>query len=124
MEINDICKSMIDSADSPVVICSLDYRIIYMNQCAQEIYKEYGGASMIGKTLYAFMSEETKSKVDMTVEWFREDKNNNKVFTYCLEKENKDVYLIAIRDENGELAAFGSRHEKRTPETGKPYDFD
>lgn len=122
MEINEICKRMIDSYDDPVVICSLDYRIAYMNLCAQRLYEGYGGASMIGKSLYAFMSEETKSKVDMTVEWFREDKKNNKIFAYCV--ENRDVYLIAIRDENGELAAFGSRHEKREPETSKPYDFD
>ena len=38
-------------------------------------------------------------------------------------KENKDVYMIALRNEAGELIAYYEKHEYRDRETMKMYDF-
>ena len=51
------------------------------------------------------------------------DGNNNIVYTYNNEKENKDVYMVALRDENGELIGYYEKHEYRTKETGKLYEI-
>lgn len=40
------------------------------------------------------------------------------------EKENKDVYMVALRNESGELIAYYEKHEYRNRETMKMYDMD
>lgn len=36
---------------------------------------------------------------------------------------NKDVYMVAIRDNDGELIAYYEKHEYRDKETMKMYDI-
>ena len=40
----------------------------------------------------------------------------------CLRDRNKDVYMVALRDE-GELIGYYEKHEYRNAETMKPYDL-
>lgn len=61
--------------------------------------------------------------IKRTVGWFAENKDNNIVFTYHNYKENKDVYMVALRDDNGGLIGYYEKHEYRNPETAKIYDF-
>ena len=58
------------------------------------------------------------------LEWFRESRSNNRIYTYRNDKENKDVYMIAIRDEQGELIGYYEKHEYRNDEKAKLYDFE
>ena len=51
------------------------------------------------------------------------DKGNNKVYTFRNEKENKDVYMIALRNDAGELIGYYEKHEYRNIETMKLYDM-
>ena len=60
----------------------------------------------------------------MVIEWFRESSEHNIVFTTHNEKENKDVYMIALRDESGNLIGYYEKHELRNIETAEPYDFN
>ena len=57
------------------------------------------------------------------LEWFKADKSHNKVYTFRNEKENKDVYMIALRDDNGQLIGYYEKHEFLTHETAKTYDL-
>ena len=43
---------------------------------------------------------------------------------YHDDKENKDVYMIALRNEEGNLIGYYEKHEYRNPETQSPYQFD
>ena len=124
MDISDILSGLIDTNPSPVVICDLDYRVIYMNKTAVKDYAKYGGADLVGKLITPFCGEEAMSKVNMVIEWFKESKDNNRVFGFHTDEKNTDVYLVAIRDKKGRLAAFTSIHECRTPETGESYKMD
>ena len=74
----DFFKGIVDSEEGPIVICSLDYRVIYENPAALKYYSSV--SPMTGKLLSTYMDEEMMSKVTMSVEWFKEDKKNNKVF--------------------------------------------
>ena len=38
-------------------------------------------------------------------------------------KENKDVYMVALRDEDGKLIGYYEKHEYRNRETAKRYEF-
>lgn len=118
----NIFKYIVDNADTPVVVINIDYNIMYMNKSAITSYSR--GREMIGKHIELFMSEETRSKIVMTVEWFKEDKKNNSIFAYHDEKNNCDIYMIAIRDDDGELVGACSHVDSRTPDNTPPFDID
>ena len=40
------------------------------------------------------------------------------------EKENKDVYMVALRNDEGDLIAYYEKHEYRNRETMKMYDMN
>ena len=56
------------------------------------------------------------------VDWFIEDDNHNIVYTFHNEKQNKDVYMVALRDE-GKLIGYYEKHEYRNTEKMKLYDL-
>lgn len=124
MELVDYFKGVIDTARSPIVICDLDYKIIYMNKSAVKIYQTRWKNDMYGTSIHCYFDEEAFSQLDMSVEWFKEDKNNNRVFAFHDDNDNQDVYIRAIRDQNGDLIGFFNYHEFRDPEKGKEYDLD
>ena len=39
------------------------------------------------------------------------------------DEENKDVYMVSLRDEDGKLIGYYEKHEYRDQETMKIYDF-
>ena len=123
MDASYYVERLIDTKPTPVVICDLEYRIVFMNTCAKERYRRANGEDIVGKKLHAFVDIETLSKIDMVVEWFKESKDNNKVFTQHTES-NTDVYFIAIRDLDGELIGFTDIFEERDPDHGETYDLD
>lgn len=115
-------KSIIDTDIMPVVICDLTHTVIYMNPAAAENYSKRGGYSLIGKSLLDCHNEESNAKIKAVIKWFSKDKNNNRVFTFHNPKQNKDVYMIALRDEKGELIGYYEKHESRIAETDTAYD--
>ena len=117
-------EGLINSKQSPVVICDTDYKIVFMNTFALKEYGKYGGRDMIGKHLNLFCNTETMSKVDMVVEWFKEDKANNRIFAVHKKETNEDIYIVALRDDNQNLIGFSSVYECRTPEQNDVYRMD
>ena len=123
MEASYYVERLIDTKPTPVVICDLEYRIVFMNTCAKQRYKKSNGEDLVGRKLHSFVDLETLTKIDMVVEWFKESKDNNKVFSQHTES-NTDVYIIAIRDEDGELIGFTDIFEERDPDHGETFDLD
>lgn len=116
MKISALFKSIVDSDIAPIVICETDHKIVYMNPAAVERYAKKGGASLIGQSLLDCHNDESNKKIISIVEWFGMDSDNNRVFTFHNPKENKDVYMIALRDEMERLIGYYEKHECRTPE--------
>lgn len=110
-------KSIIEQDTAAVVICDLECNIIYMNPAAVSRYHK----DLTGKTLKDCHNADSNKKIDAVINSFKSDKNNNIVFTYHNPKENKDVYMVALRD-GEELIGFYEKHEYRTPESEKPYN--
>ena len=122
--LNEIFKSVLNAARAAVVICDLDHIIIYMNPTAVSRYEKWGGASLLGKSLLACHNEKSCEMIKKVVDWFRADVSHNLVYTFHNEKENKDVYMVALRDDSGNLIGYYEKHEYRNPETMKMYDMN
>lgn len=45
------------------------------------------------------------------------------IYTFYNEKQNKDVYMIALRDETNKLIGYYEKHEYRNREVAERYDF-
>lgn len=54
--------------------------------------------------------------------WFAEDERHNIVYTFYNKKQNKDVYMVALR-EAGKLIGYYEKHEYRDVETMRLYDL-
>lgn len=124
MEIDSLApylKSIVEQDRCAVVICDLNNAIIYLNKAARERYKKHG--ELVGKSIFDCHNAESNAKIREVVEWFAKSPDNNLVFTYHNDRENKDVYMVALRAENGELIGYYEKHEFRNPETMKLYDF-
>ena len=78
---------------------------------------------MIGKSLLNCHNTQSVEKIRQVVEWFSASVNHNMIYTFHNEKQNKDVYMVALRAEDGQLIGYYEKHEYRTPETAEVYDF-
>lgn len=121
MELSQYFKSIIDQERSAVVICNLEHEIIYMNPAAAARYAKHG--SLVGTSLLDCHSGSSNEKIKRSVEWFEEEVSHNIVYTFRNEKEKRDVYMVALRDEDGKLIGYYEKHEYRADETMKMYDF-
>lgn len=121
--IEALLKSVIDQDSAPVVICNCEHTIMYMNPSAAARYAKRGGAKLIGKSLMECHNPESRKAIEQVVGWFQKDKTHNSVFTFHNEKENRDVYMVALRDETGTLIGYYEKHEYRNRETKLPYAF-
>lgn len=123
MELSSYFKSIIEQDRSAVVICDLQHTIIYMNPAAISRYSKSGGAQLIGKSIFDCHNAKSGEIINKVIAWFEKSKDNNIMYTYRNEKENKDVYMVALRDDNGTLIGYYEKHEYRNIETMKLYDM-
>lgn len=124
MELSAYFKSVLEQDRSAVVLCNLEHKIIYMNPVAKDRYKKYGGADLVGKSILDCHNEKSRNIILNVVEWFARKADNNIVYTYSNEKENKDVYMVALRDDNKALIGYYEKHEYRNKETMPLYKLD
>ncbi len=103
MNLTPYFKSIIDQDVASVVICNLKHEIIYMNPKAVESYHKWGGEALLGKSLMNCHNPKSKEIIEKVVAWFEEDKEHNRIHTFYNEKQAKDVYMVALRDEDGTL---------------------
>jgi PAS domain-containing protein len=118
----ELYKSVLDQDRCAVVICNLEHEIVYMNQAAFKNYEKWGGEQLLGKSLLACHNPESRDKIKQVVDWFAASCEHNLVYTFHNEKQNKDVYMVALRSE-GKLIGYYEKHEFRNKETMKLYDL-
>jgi len=119
MELYSSFKSVLEQDPAPVVICDLDHTVMYMNPSALNRY----GATLLGRSLLVCHHEESRKIINRVLQWFREDNAHNIIFESHNDEENKDVYIVALRDDSGKLIGYYEKHEYRTQETAAFYDF-
>ena len=117
--LNALMKSVLDQDSAPVVICDMDSVIVYMNPASIQRYH----GDLTGKSLKLCHPPEANAAIDRVLAWFAESPEHNKVYTSRNDRENKDVYMVALRDESGKLIGYYEKHEYRNRETGALYAF-
>ncbi len=122
MDYGPFLKSIVDLDPCAVVICNLEHEIIYMNPAAKGRYARRGGERLIGRSLLHCHNADSCQKIERTVDWFLSDREHNRMFTFHDERENKDVYMMALREADGSLIGYYEKHEYRTAETGACYE--
>lgn len=123
MELADFFQSIIEQDRCAVVICNVQHEIIYMNPAAVARYAGRGGAKLVGNSILDCHNEKTGEIIRKVAAWFAESAEHNILYTYHNEKENKDVYMVALRDGDGTLIGYYEKHEYRNPETAEAYHF-
>ncbi|MBE6799166.1 MAG: fatty acid/phospholipid synthesis protein PlsX [Ruminococcaceae bacterium] len=119
MNLNSFFKSIIDSDRAPVVICDLEHTVVYMNPASVARYH----TDITGRSIKACHNAQSNAIIDRVVAWFAENKENNIVYTSRNDKENKDVYMVALREDDGTLIGYYEKHEYRNKETGEMYSM-
>ncbi len=119
MEIEKILKSIIEQDTSKIVVCNLDHIVIFMNKKAREIY----GDSILNKSIFDCHNSTSQELIVKVVDWFKKSKENNIVHTFYSPTHNKDVYMVALRDENNELIGYYEKHEYRDRDATPFYDL-
>ena len=123
MELSTYFRSIIEQDKCAVVICNLEHEIIYMNPAAIARYHKSGGDKLIGTSLLNCHNDRSCELIKKVVAWFEESTEHNIIYTFHNPKENKDVYMVALRDENGTLIGYYEKHEYRDTETEPLYNF-
>ncbi len=113
-------KSIIDQDTCAVVVCNLHHEIVYMNPAAIKNYEKWGGKKLLGQSLLNCHNAQSRESIYQVVSWFAADESHNIIHTFHNPKQNKDEYMVALRD-NGKLIGYYEKHEYRNPETRKPY---
>ncbi len=118
-----VYRSVLEADRAAVVICDLSHIIVYMNPAAIDRYAKWGGEKLLGKSLLDCHNEKSREMIRKVTDWFALSADNNIVYTSYNPKENKDVYMVALRDDDGKLIAYYEKHEYRNRETMKMYDI-
>ena len=113
MKLYKLLKSVLDQDTAPVVVCDMDDIIVYMNHAAQERYHK----DLTGGNIRDCHPSSANEMIDKVVAWFKQSKDNNIIYTYRNDDENKDVYMVALRDDDGTLIGYYEKHEYRNRET-------
>ena len=112
-------KSVLEHDTAPIVVCDINHIIVYMNPSAIKAYHK----DLTGDNLKDCHNAKSNELIDKVVSWFSESKDNNIIYTYHNEKENKDVYMVALRDDDGTLIGYYEKHEYRNRETTGHYQW-
>ncbi len=119
----ELFQSVLDQDRAPVVICDLAHTVVYMNPAAIEHYQRQGGKTLLGRSLLRCHSPKSAEMIERVVAWFAESREHNMIYTFRNPEENKDVYMVALRDGDGRLIGYYEKHEYRNVETAELYDF-
>ena len=88
--LNKLLKSVLEQDKAPVVVCDIDDIIVYMNPSAITRYHK----DLTGRSIKDCHPPKANEMIEKVVAWFRESKDNNIIYTYRNDEENKDVYMV------------------------------
>lgn len=115
------CKSIVEQDTAPVVVCDPQHTIVYMNPAAVLRYQKWGGQSLVGRSLLDCHNAASAAVIRQAAERFAASAQQDRLFIGHHARENRDTYMIALRDEQGQFIGYYEKHEYRTPETAVPY---
>ncbi len=113
-------KSILEQDKAPIVVCDMESTVVYMNPSAIARYQR----DLTGKNIKICHPAAANERIEQVLAWFAKSRDNNIVYTFRNDEENKDVYMVALRDGDGALIGYYEKHEYRNRETAKLYDIE
>lgn len=123
MDLFPYFKSVLEYDRASVVLCDLEHTIVYMNPAAKEHYAKYGGEKLVGRNLMNCHAPSSRQQILRVLDWFSQSEYNNMIFTTHSDSQNRDIYMVALRDDEKKLIGYYEKHEYRDLETAQCYDF-
>ncbi len=117
LKLYKLFKSILDQDTAPVFVCDMEDIIVYMNPAAQKHYHK----DLTGRSIKDCHPPKANKMIEKVLAWFTMSKENNIIYTYRNDEENKDVYMVALRDDDGTLIGYYEKHEYRNRETAGLY---
>ena len=117
--LEQLFKSILEQDKAPVVVCDMQSTVLYMNPAAIARYH----VDLTGRSVKSCHPAAANEKIDRVLAWLGESTENNIVYTFRNDQENKDVYMVALRDAEGKLIGYYEKHEYRNRETMRLYDM-
>ena len=117
--LNALFRSILEQDRAPVVICDTNSVIRYMNPASIAYY----GRDLTGTDLNRCHKPDSCRKIQQVLSWFSQSPDHNLVYTARDDAEDKDIYMVALRDETGNLIGYYEKHEYRARETCPFYDL-
>ncbi|HDL17649.1 MAG TPA: PAS domain-containing protein [Bacteroidetes bacterium] len=109
--IDDRTKSLIlDSLKNPVAFTDTNHIIRYMNKAAIEHYDE--GENLLGRSLLDCHNEASQKMIHEIYTEMQQGLEERLI----TDSEKYRIYMLAVRDENGQLIGYYERYE---PPRGK-----
>lgn len=104
---NTILEHIINSMKYPVMFVDMDHTIQYMNKAAIAHYKK--GAALIGSDL---LECHKKEETIQTIKDVLEELRNGPDEKFVYKSGSINIYMRAVRDENGEMIGYYQRYEE------------
>ena len=117
--LDKLLKSVLEQDTAPVVVCDINHVVMYMNPSAISRYQK----DLTGRSIKDCHPPKANEMIEKVISWFGKSKDNNIIYTYRNDEENKDVYMVALRDDEGTLIGYYEKHEYRNRETDTLYNF-
>ncbi|MHA1448278.1 MAG: PAS domain-containing protein [Candidatus Hodarchaeales archaeon] len=99
----DLFLSILNSIQSEIVFCDVNHTVLFINDHAKEKYKDSG--LKIGDSIFSCHKKEDSHRI-IKESFARLEKGENRTLLYKSEKTGPDVYLVAVRDNNGKLLGY------------------
>jgi len=97
-----ILKGILDVLDLPIVFVNASHVITFMNKASIEKYKDKGGETLVGKSIFACHNEKSKMLI---LDGFKKlQRGLDKVLVF--ENEEIKEYMFAVRDNSTLLGYF------------------
>ena len=111
--LNKLFKSILEQDIAPIVVCDMNDIIVYMNPSAIKHYHK----DLTGSNIKDCHPPKANEMIDKVRAWLKESTDNNIIYTFRNDDENKDVYMVALRDDDKTLIGYYEKHEYRNKET-------
>lgn len=110
MDREKMLSYILDAHPYPIVFVDCDHVIRYLNKRAEyHYYQERGYRDLIGKSIFAcHQNPKSEEMIKSVVEQLKN--HGNEVFLKVSYK-NERIYIVPVRDENGDLIGYFERFE-------------
>ncbi|HBV85946.1 MAG TPA: hypothetical protein DEF42_04610 [Desulfosporosinus sp.] len=110
MDREKMLSYILDSYPYPIAFVDCDHVIRYLNKRAEyHYYQERGYRDLIGKSIFdCHLNPKSEEMIKSVVEQLKN--HANEVFLK-VSPRNERIYIVPVRDENGELIGYFERFE-------------